>query len=268
MLKKLQTTLLLMFLLSGSAICAENSWYCEQNNIFKDGQEGTTPVDNPVKGPQLRNTFIAGVGNQSYYIYVPYSYTSNQPTALLIALHGAAGPGNAPVAAQSVRNSWAQIAENERVIVIAQIATGPTSGSWIPFTAEAIMDTLIVETASEYNIDLNKLYGWGFSAGGHVMHEFALRRANEFAAYAVSAGVLAGYAGTNMPLLAARNIPVDIHVGNSDSLLIHAQADWQRFINAGWSDQQNLQLSVFTGPHIYTSSHLQEMWDFMCAFEL
>jgi len=231
------------------------------DEVFVDGFESEVVINVPL-GAISRELNIPGLGSYTYYLYIPLDYDGISLNPVVIAWHGAAGPGNATNAAIAVRDDWSGIAEQGDFIVLAQVATG-AQGGWIPNNAEAIVDLLLSDLESEYLINRQRLYGWGFSAGGHVMHELFLRRSDEFAAYSVNAGVLEAFAGTNAPAIASRNIPVNIIVGDDDPLQPFALADRQRFINAGWINGQNLQYSEFNGGHLYFLSHLTTHWNFM-----
>lgn len=262
-----RNVLFVLLILFSTHLKAELLWFCDTDNVFKDQMEGLFIVPPTQIGSQQRSLLVPGVGTQNYYLYVPFSYRSNEPSPVVIALHGAGGAGTAPGAAEFVRNSWRSVAEQGRAIIVAQIANG-ASGGWIPSVAEPVMDAILNEVSSEYNVDSSRQYLWGFSAGGHVVHEFALRRSLEFAAYGVSAGALDGYAGPNAPAMAPRKIPVELHVGSADSLLSFVQTDKQRFINAGWQDGVNLQMTVFSGGHTFNTTHLQQIWDYVCPVSI
>lgn len=210
---------------------------------------------------------VQDLGDHQYFAYVPGNYDPAVPMPVVIAWHGAGGAGTSLGAAQTARNDWSSIAEAEGFIVIAQISTG-AQGGWIPEVAEPVMDALLDDIADQYAINLKRIYLWGFSAGGHVFHEIALRRSTEFAAYAVSAGALAAHAGQSSPFSAARKIPVSIHVGNGDTLLPAAQSDSAVFVNAGWVLNENHWLTQFAGGHTYSVGHLQVIWDRLSPFSI
>lgn len=157
----------------------------------------------------------------------------------------------------------------------------PSGGSgWVPSTDYAVMhavQAVLNDIAAHYDIDASRIHGWGFSAGGHVLHDLALRQRDgapdihDLAAYAVSAGALQGYACTSSVDCAAlltqvaRRIPVDLRVGGSDPLLPYLQADHARFQAAGWG--ADAALSVFPAGHVVVPSQLQPTWDFLCRFQ-
>ncbi|MEO6689667.1 MAG: hypothetical protein ABIS07_16020 [Dokdonella sp.] len=237
-----------------------------------NGSGGTYP------GDVTRTVTVAGIGSRSYYLYLPLAYTPTRAWPLVLALHGAGGAGTAPAAAQQARVDWTGVADSAGVIVLASVATG-SSGGWIPDTDIPAMLAEIDDTAAAYNVERSRIVAWGFSAGGHVAHGLALTNTSLFASYGVSAGVLRGFAcsvpsdptspacATFLPTVSPK-IPVDIHVGVSDSLYPEAQADLTRFTTAGWVQERTLFFRTFAGGHTYTAAHLSQIWNNLCPFAL
>ena len=224
------------------------------------GGSGSGGTGGAYPGNQSRSITTTAAGSQTYYLYIPSSYNPSTPMPVLFGFHGAGGSGTAPAAAQQVRNDWATVAAAGGFIVVAQAATG-SGGGWVPSTDVSVLNDIITDVWAAYNVDTKRVYGWGFSAGGHLMHAIGLGNASFFAAYGVSAGVLAALAGTSAPASATRKIPVDIHIGTSDSLLTYAQQDKTAFQGAGWTLGTNLYYTEFSGGHTYTTSHLGEIWN-------
>lgn len=129
---------------------------------------------------QSRSIIVPGYGTHTIHLRVPASYSPTRPVPMVLALHGQAGsPSAANTAAQAVRNAWAAVADANGFIVIAPVATGG-SGGWLappPNPSDySIMAAAIADVESAYNIDMSRRIGWGFSAGGHVMHDIMLER--------------------------------------------------------------------------------------------
>jgi poly(3-hydroxybutyrate) depolymerase len=244
-------------------------------------------------GSVTRTLHIAnlGSGTQPYYLYVPANYTPNHAWPFLLALHGVSPYPD--TYAQTTRDDWSSVAAANGLIVAApianeQVAVGgqpgvtwrvpPTSGpnDYDEFAA------VLADVEGAYNVERTRIYGWGFSAGGHVMHDLGVNtysaafNTSTMAAYGVSAGVLAGLACqnlsnaqcqqllTNLP----RKITVDIHIGNNDPLVTDAQSDDQAFKNAGWqysgSAPHGIYYTIFVGGHTYTVSQLSQIWGNLC----
>ena len=138
-----------------------------------NGNGGTT-------GNHTRIVFSNGQ-NRSYYIYVPNNYNPAKALPLMILWHGAGGAGTAPAQAQNMRSFWQATAELNNIIIMAQESTG-ASGGWVPGTDFPILSDILDDLYIDYNIEKARIYGHGFSAGGHVMHSLMLFNSLEFAA--------------------------------------------------------------------------------------
>jgi len=231
--------------------------------IFIDGfKDESIPSDG--MGGSFPGSFQTTINvNNTYYYYIPSSYQTDQAMPLLVVWHGAAGAGNAVSAAIATRDYWVAEAESNHFIVVAQVATG-ASGGWEPIPDANRMADIIDDMQARYNIETSRRYVWGFSAGGHVMHAIALQNSNYFAAYAVSAGVLAAYAGNSAPANAMRQLPVYVSVGNTDTLLSYAQNDKLLFLQAGWQEGQNYWMDVFSGGHVLPNDLPEKAWHKIC----
>lgn len=227
-------------------------------------------------------TRIVQVGSppvsRTYYAYVPEGYSPAKPLPVLLALHGAAGAGTAPTNAKLLRDAWAPTAEARGFIVAAPISTG-SGGGWVPERDYYTMAAVLEDLAARYNIDRSRIHAWGFSAGGHVLHDIALNQwlpnlgMDTFAAYAVAAGVLEAYAcdsATSCNALldaAARRIPVTLRVGVADPYRNAMQANRDRFAARGWTLGESLGWAVLDGGHEVFVSDFNATWDFLCPFQ-
>ncbi len=272
------------------------AWVCARPDaLFIDGFQVAAAVtrlpssgSGGALGNSTRTVTAVGFGTQPVYAYVPPSYSPTQPMPLVLALHGQAGSAAAADAqAQAVRNAWASVAATQGFIVIAPVGAG-ASGSWdVPDVPDEPSDyslfaAAIADAEAAWNIDRSRRIGWGFSAGGHVMHDLVFNHystqvtIDTFAAYAVSAGTLAGLACAGIPdaqcsaLVAAapRFIPVDLHVGNGDPLVNAVLADNDRLLAQGWTDNLDLWLTLFVGNHVYSSTHTAQIWTNLCPFQV
>jgi poly(3-hydroxybutyrate) depolymerase len=242
-------------------------YVCDSTSIFSGSFEREWQAQNSAgfggaSGSSMRTVFVPGIGSRSYFLFAASG--TSEPRPLLIALHGAAGPGQASNAAIGTRDSWVAEATAAGFVVIAPIASG-SQGGWIPGADFPTIDVQIADALSAYTIDTARTYLWGFSAGGHVAHGMALLRdPNRYAAYAVNAGALEAYAGASAPLQASRTVPLAIHVGTSDPLFPFAESDRDRFLNAGWNLGSTLRFEPFAGGHTYSSVELAKIWRFLC----
>lgn len=266
-------------------------WVCGSGAppLFSDGFEvgGDARYGEPsggsggaYPGEQTRSVFVGGQW-RDYYLHVPGGYPFAEPVPLLMVLHGAGGAGTAPWAAQSLRTDWAATADAGKFIVAAPVGSGPTGGGWVQANDYPMMKALIEDVAAHYDIDRSRIHGWGFSAGGHVMHDLALKQRSTapdirtFAAYGVSAGVLPMLVCNNagQPSCASflpqvsRPIPVLLRVGTTDPYLPYVQADRNAFLAAGWSSGSTLDFATFAGDHEIPVAQFPAIWDFFCPFQ-
>jgi poly(3-hydroxybutyrate) depolymerase len=225
-------------------------------------------------GPQQRTVDVPGIGQRTYYLHVPSSYMPTKAAPLLVALNGAGGnPSIADSLAQAIRFDWSFTAEPGGFIVAAPIASG-SQGGWVPGADDAVIDALVADVATAYNIERTRRYLWGFSAGANFGHEVVLQRAGMFAGYGVAGGSLLYYACDRVGkpscamLLgtAPRRVPVQIHIGLADPRYPTVSGDPARFTGAGWVLGEELRYTEFQGGHQYTLEHLAQAWAHVCRF--
>lgn len=226
-------------------------------------------------GNVTRIVNVPSFGNQTYYLYLPASYVPTRPWPAILVLHGQGGPGTSDSGAQQVRSDWSSAAATQGFVVISVVGTN-ASGGWSPSTDVPIMSAQLDDALASYNIDQNRVYLWGFSAGAHLAHALGLNNTDYFAAYGVSAGSLNQYAcsddGSFQPTCTAllggapRKIPVDIHLGDTDPLYTTYGAgnDPTRFTSNGWVLNSNLYYTLFSGGHTYTIPQLSQIWTNLC----
>ncbi len=238
-------------------------------------------------GNITRQVAVTGLGLQTYYLYVPSAYAANRAWPLMVVLHGAGGPGTSATTAQQVRTDWGSLADARGFIIAAPVGTN-SNGGWNepdingggPSDYNIIANT-ITDAEAAYNINLTRVYGWGYSAGGEVLDDIVLTgwaglNANSFAGYAVTGTALAGCPTYNtvqscVPANAARIIPLDIHIGMQDSIYTggYTASDKNAFLAAGWTSGTTLFYTVFTdgsppGGHTYSAANLAQVWSNLC----
>lgn len=274
------------------------AWVCDTpDTIFRSGfeEEVIVPHD-PSNGSggaatsdQTLVVAVPGFGNHSYQLHLPTGYTPSRPWPLLIALHGAGGPGTAPAAAAAVRDEWAPIADANGFVVAAPVASGgsggwtaPANGADVPTDYEAIA-AVRDDVEAKFNVERTRRYLWGYSAGGHIAHDLVQNGwagfdASTVAAYAVSAGALSAVTcdvtqpqiysrPTCNALLGSqpRRAHVLLRIGNSDSptLITQVQTDRNRFTANGWVLNTNVFYTTFVGGHVYAGT-LAPVWPKLC----
>src|SRR5690606_25594103 len=127
---------------------------------------------------------------------------------LVVLLHGQAGSAAENVASFT-RFDWGPVVNASRIIVLAPVGHS-AQGSWVVPDSFALIQAGIDDALARYNIDQNRVHGWGFSAGANTMHAMALSQSSLFASYAVHAGSLRRAAGNGAPQQASRTVPVQL----------------------------------------------------------
>jgi predicted esterase len=222
------------------------------------------------------------------YVHVPASYTPTRAWPVVLALHGASGSHDLAVdATAQLRGEWGALADQYGFIVVAPVGIG-SQGSWFQPdspndkpTDYDVFAAALAQVEAAWNVERTRVYGWGFSAGGHVMHDLVVRGyipsldATHLAGYGVDAGVLKALAcsglttsscGTLRLAPMARRIPVAIEIGKSDTLLPYARSDKTLLLDQGWKDGISVFYREFTGGHQYTSNELSDIWRHLCRY--
>ena len=130
--------------------------------------------------------------------------------SLYISMHGG---GGAPkeVNDQQWENQKGLYTLNEGVYVAPRAPTN-TWDLWHQSHVDRFFDRLIENLIVFENIDPNRVYLMGYSAGGDGVYQLAPRMADRLAA----AAMMAGHPNEASPL-GLRNLPFTIHVGGKDS---------------------------------------------------
>ncbi len=258
------------------------AWHCDPDAIFIASFEiGESVPNSPTLGSGgaypgnvTRQIDVSpSFPNRTYYVYTPSNYSPAHPMPLLLALHASAGdPQTAETFAASVVLSWQNTAEANGFIVAAPASTSD-NGVWgtAPGDDDTEIADVLADMQTHYNVDLDRYYIWGFSAGGNYANALALSDPSNVAAYAVNAGVLGAYSPLVASAASVRVVPLSADVGVNDPLLAEMQHDEQVFLDHGWILGNTLLFTEFSdgtppGGHTYTSAQLAAHWAFMCPY--
>ena len=238
--------------------------------LFNSGFGNDTQASNGSGGlypGSFTRTVFSNGANRTYYISIPPDYNPNTALPLLFSWHGAAGAGTAPINAEATRNFWKPYADANNFIIVAQTGTGATGGGFtFPNDIYYLYD-ILDDMYADYNIEQKRVYGHGFSSGGHLMHTLMLFYNQGYAAYSISAGTFADavFEDPNVPAN-SELVPVFISVGQTDPMLPTIQDERIKFIDAGWVENQNYWLDVFNGGHQLDINVRSKSWDKLCTF--
>jgi len=138
-----------------------------------------------------------------------YGQKPKSGRSLFISMHGG---GNAP--ARLNDNQW----ENQKRlyrpaegIYVAPRAPTNTWNLWHQGHIDGFFDRLIENFVALHDVNPNRVYLMGYSAGGDGVYQLAPRMADRFAAVAM----MAGHPNETSPL-GLRNLPFALHVGERD----------------------------------------------------
>jgi len=236
------------------------------NAGFQNESQPSNGVGGEYPGAFTRSVFSNGQ-KRTYYVSIPPQYNPNQALPLLFSWHGAAGPGTAQSNAEQTRNFWKPTADANNFIVLSQAGTGVNGGGFTFPNDIILLADILADVYAHYNIELKRVYGHGFSSGGHLMHTLMLFYNNQrFPGYAVSAGTFADavFEDPNVPAN-SEIVPVFVSVGDSDPLLNTIMTERSKFLDAGWVENETYWLDVFEGGHELDSSMPQNSWNQLCT---
>ncbi len=142
--------------------------------------------------------------------YDVYKLESQNDRSLFISMHGGGGVA-AEVNEQQWKNQWTLYKPAEGVYLSPRSSTN-TWNMWHQSHVDAFFDRIIQAAVLFENVNPNKVYVLGYSAGGDGAYQIAPRMADRWAA----AAMMAGHPGDASPVN-LRNLPFDLWMGELDS---------------------------------------------------
>tara|TARA_B100001250_G_scaffold330853_1_gene295817 strand:+ start:1497 stop:2522 length:1026 start_codon:yes stop_codon:yes gene_type:complete len=128
---------------------------------------------------------------RSYILYVPESYSENNPTPLVLNLHGYSSNAGQ----QMIYSDFYTIAETEGFILIHPEGTVDifdfqfwNSGDLAEIDDVGFLSALIDTIVSEYTINTDRVYSMGMSNGGFMSYRIACELSDKIAAIASVTG--------------------------------------------------------------------------------
>lgn len=121
-----------------------------------------------------------------YYCGVPAGYDHRKPHPLILSLHGGPSPSEASCE-QSSRISaqiWQKPADGSGYL----LAAPRTTATWGIKSGAAIIQAVLFDMMSKYNVDCNRIYIYGISMGSMGCWEIGMGRPDRFAAVAPTCG--------------------------------------------------------------------------------
>lgn len=155
-----------------------------------------------------------GVAEKKTVIHVPKNVDASQAVPLLVAMHGR-GAG-----AQDMVNAWQQAADKLGVIVVAPQGLqrlGPDSYAWreVDECDKLVMEA-VTKARSGHRIDKSRIVLTGFSQGGYMAYEIALRHPDVFCGLIPVAGMWKPGPDTDPAKAGKAQMSIFIMVGGDD----------------------------------------------------
>ena len=129
---------------------------------------------------------------------------------LYFSLHG--GGGVADSVNESLWHRHKTLYELKEGILLTPRSPSNTWDMWHQKQVDVLLNRLIQNMITFYNVNPNRIFIMGYSAGGDGVYQLAPRMADRFAA----AAMMAGHPNETSPL-GLRNIGFTIHMGENDS---------------------------------------------------
>ncbi len=193
-------------------------------------------TNTPLFAQDINGTLDHDGVTRSYVLHVPANYDPGFPVPLVLALHGLGD-----MATNFSNVGLSQVADQEDFFVVyPQAVADPIFGAaWnngagslgIVINASVddvgFLDALIDQIATEYVIDLERVYCTGFSMGGIMTHRMACEMSHRLAAVASVAGPLPDASAANCPT--ERPMPVMHMHGTADGVVAYADGSFSGF---------------------------------------
>ncbi|MGK0300992.1 MAG: pimeloyl-ACP methyl ester carboxylesterase, partial [Planctomycetota bacterium] len=131
---------------------------------------------------ETRELKVLGEGEETdLHLYVPKSYDPSQPAPLLLWGHGAGGNGSGQY------QLWQEVAEKVGMLILAP--TEPIAQGYSKQPRERASTLEALRWARRFaNVDENAIFVGGWSRGGHLAWDLALRHPDLFAGMVVCVG--------------------------------------------------------------------------------
>ena len=99
----------------------------------------------------------------SFYVFVPSSANRTQPAPAILLIHGGGGKG------PDLVNFWRSFAEQMGIILVGP--TLPLGGNFETAVAPQLYPLIMDAVRNEWNVDANRIYLFGVSAGGYTVFD-------------------------------------------------------------------------------------------------
>lgn len=168
---------------------------------------GATPA---LAEPAIQAVSSGGT-KRSYYLYAPASIERSAAAPLLVLLHGSGSDG------RSMLREWTSLADSQGLVLVAPNATSLV-GWRIREDGPEFLRDVVEAVAAQININRQRVYLFGFSAGAVHALTIGAIESEYFAALAIYAGSWRDRESFVALKFARRRIPVGLFIGDVDPL--------------------------------------------------
>lgn len=196
--------------------------------------ESAAPGEVTAGGAVVARVMHYNGNDYPFAVYVPSTYASGTALPALLLVHGAGGNG------PNFLENWRTFAESKGIILVAPtLDESAEAETQVPQVFPRIMDAV----QSEWSVDPQRRYLFGYSAGGYFVYDAALLNSDYFAAAGVFAAVIQpDYDGIVSE--AKRKTAIAIYIGDSDPYFSFAQGRRTRdLLVAGGIDVHYVELA-------------------------
>lgn len=186
---------------------------------------------------------------QPYLLYIPTSFSADEPTPLFLQLHGGSSPHNQVLSAP---NFLREFGEERDALVLAPLARGPSFG----YSDEAELDVLeaLAHVDALYDVDYTRLMVGGPSMGGTGTFNLAGRYPDLFqGAFSIVSGTSSDQLVDNL-----RHVPLLLWNGALDPIVlpqVGAAGAHRRMLERGYRHE----LGVFPA-YDHTRHYVEDEW--------
>lgn len=159
-----------------------------------------------------------------FYVFVPSSIDRTHPAPAILLIHGGGGRG------PDIITAWKAFAQQKGIILVGP--TLPLGGNFETAVAPQLYPVIMDAVRSQWNIDTQRIYLFGVSAGGYTVFDACMFDSRYFAAGGVFAAVITSDYDWIVQK-AARKIPIAIYIGDHDEFFTVAEAQSTRDLLAG-----------------------------------
>jgi poly(3-hydroxybutyrate) depolymerase len=164
----------------------------------------------PTRMAEMKAKVIKLGGHAMRFEFFVYGKKPAGGRSLFISLHGG---GNAPARVNDSQwNNQKRLYRPAEGVYVAPRAPTNTWNLWHQGHIDGLFDRLIENFIVLHDVNPNRVYLMGYSAGGDGVYQLAPRMADRFAA----AAMMAGHPNETSPL-GLRNLAFTLHVGERDS---------------------------------------------------